>query len=165
VGSASSVLRNLLALKRINPPYMTTQSPKPGALNVFNVVLLKHTPQPEETVAMAAKLCYSPLGIEELKEKNSTSDIEKFLNKIMAMGHTSVLEHAVFTFGIEGISRVTSHQLVRHRIASYSQQSQRYVQEKGQFEYIVPPTVADNEKAKAAFDNMMRECQRLYDDW
>ncbi|MBI5788142.1 MAG: FAD-dependent thymidylate synthase [Candidatus Schekmanbacteria bacterium] len=130
----------------------------------LNVILLKHTPQPEETVALAAKLCYSPLGIEDLKQKNSSSDIEKFLNKITAMGHTSVLEHATFTFGIEGISRVTSHQLVRHRIASYSQQSQRYVQEKGQFDYIVPPTVADNEKAKEAFDKMMRECQKLYDD-
>ncbi len=131
------------------------------ALSVF---LLKHTPDPEETIAFAAKLCYSPLGIAQLREKTLASDKEKFLSKIISMGHHSVLEHAGFTFGIEGISRVTSHQLVRHRLASYSQQSQRYVQEKGQFEYVIPPSVAENEEACQAFEAMMHRAQALYDE-
>ncbi len=129
----------------------------------MSVFLLKHTPTPEETLTFAAKLCYSPLGIEQLREKNLAADKEAFLNKIISMGHHSVLEHASFTFGIEGISRVTTHQLVRHRLASYSQQSQRYVQEKGQFEYIIPPSIADNQEARQAFESMMGQSQALYD--
>lgn len=131
------------------------------ALRVF---LLKHTPEPEEALTLAAKLCYSPLGIAQLREKNLASDKEKFLNKIISMGHHSVLEHASFTFGIEGISRVTTHQLVRHRIASYSQQSQRYVQEKEQFEYIVPPAVKESKDACQAFEMMMHKLHSLYDE-
>ena len=131
------------------------------ALRVF---LLKHTPEPEQTVAFAAKLCYSPLGIAQLREKNQAADVQAFLRRIIRMGHHSVLEHASFTFGIEGISRVTSHQLVRHRLASYSQQSQRYVREKGQFDYITPPSIAHNEQARRAFEAMMRQAQLLYDE-
>mgnify|MGYP003411318891 CR=1 FL=1 len=93
----------------------------------MKVVLLKNTPEPEKTVAMAARLCYSGSSIRELEDKVAGISFEKFLGKILKMGHLSVLEHASFTFGIEGISRATSHQLVRHRLASYSQQSQRYV--------------------------------------
>ena len=88
----------------------------------MNVTLIEHTPNPERTVALAARLCYSPTSIDDLREKLAASDIESFLDKIMSLGHHSVLEHASFTFGIEGISRVTTHQLVRHRIASFSQQ-------------------------------------------
>lgn len=131
---------------------------------MLSVSLLKHTPAPEETIAFAAKLCYSPLGIAQLREKNVASDKEVFLNKIISMGHHSVLEHAGFTFGIEGISRVTSHQLVRHRVASYSQQSQRYVQEKEQFDYVIPPSIAKNQEACQAFKAMMQHSQTLYDE-
>ncbi|HTY20702.1 MAG TPA: FAD-dependent thymidylate synthase, partial [Geobacteraceae bacterium] len=77
----------------------------------MKVSLLQHTPDPELTVALAARLCYSPAAIDELKERLSTTDIRDFLEKIMSLGHQSVLEHASFTFGIDGISRVTSHQL------------------------------------------------------
>lgn len=85
----------------------------------MNVQLLQHTPNPEQAVTTAARLCYSASGIDELLTKIETSDNAKFVSKIIGIGHHSVLEHASFTFGIEGISRVTSHQLVRHRVASY----------------------------------------------
>ena len=91
------------------------------------VVLFRHTPDPEKAVSTAAKLCYSSLDIDELKDDVEKSDQRPFLRKIISLGHQSVLEHASFTFLIEGISRVTTHQLVRHRLASYSQRSQRYV--------------------------------------
>jgi thymidylate synthase (FAD) len=100
----------------------------------LNVVLLRHTPEPEEVVAMAAKLCYSPSGVEELKEKIEAKDQAAFVEKLASIGHLSPIEHVSFSFGIEGISRACSHQLVRHRVASYSQQSQRYVKEE-QFDY------------------------------
>lgn len=116
------------------------------------VTLIGHTPQPEETVALAARLCYSPSSISDLKEKLDSSDITRFLDKIMSLGHHSVLEHASFTFGIEGISRVTSHQLVRHRIASFSQQSQRYVSHKDHFSTIMPDTIAAHPESKRIFD-------------
>lgn len=118
----------------------------------MNIELLHHTPEPERTVALAARLCYSPTGLAELKEKIGSGDIRQFIDKIMSLGHHSVLEHASFTFGVEGISRVTSHQLVRHRVASYSQQSQRYVSHVERFDAVVPPSIDSNEEAKRIFD-------------
>src|SRR3972149_1787038 len=93
----------------------------------LNVVLLRHTPEPEEVVAMAAKLCYTSAGVEELKQKIEAKDQAAFVEKLASIGHLSPVEHISFTFGVEGISRACSHQLGRHRVASYSQQSQRYV--------------------------------------
>lgn len=104
----------------------------------MKVVLLAHTPIPEEVITVAGKLCYSKVGVEQLQEKQTLEDVERFTKMLVDMGHHSSLEHVSFTFGIEGISRVLSHQLVRHRIASYSQQSQRYVNLEGNFEYITP---------------------------
>ena len=101
------------------------------------MTLLASTPEPEKTVVLAARLCYSPSAIAELEEEVKGLSLEKFLGRILRMGHLSVLEHASFTFGVDGISRVTSHQLVRHRLASYSQQSQRYVKFSDP-EYVVP---------------------------
>lgn len=118
----------------------------------MNIELLQFTPEPERTVALAARLCYSPSGMNELLERVSSDDITAFINKIMTMGHHSVLEHAAFTFGIEGISRVTSHQLVRHRLASYSQQSQRYVSHAERFDTVMPPSIAADGEAKRIFD-------------
>jgi thymidylate synthase (FAD) len=86
----------------------------------LKVVLLRHTPEPEEVVAMAAKLCYSPSGVEELREKIEAKDQAAFVEKLASIGHLSPIEHVTFTFGVEGISRACSHQLVRHRLASYS---------------------------------------------
>lgn len=128
----------------------------------MKVKLLAHTPQPEKVIAMAAKLCYSPVGVDEIEENLSDESVEKFLNVLINMGHESPLEHVTFTFGIEGISRSCSHQIVRHRIASFSQQSQRYVK-LGQFEYIIPPQIAKIEEAKKIFIQSMKKDQEDYD--
>ena len=81
---------------------------------MIKVKLLEHTPNPERVVAMAARLCYSASGAEELAEKMSDEQVEKLVAKIVQMGHASTMEHESFTFGIEGVSRVLTHQLVRH---------------------------------------------------
>ncbi|WP_298268923.1 FAD-dependent thymidylate synthase [Geobacter sp.] len=128
----------------------------------MKVTLLQHTPDPETAVALAARLCYSPVGIEALREKLSKSDIAAFLDKIMSLGHQSVLEHASFTFGIEGISRATSHQLVRHRLASYSQQSQRYVTHVERFSAVVPPTIAERPELAARFEEQLQALHETY---
>jgi thymidylate synthase (FAD) len=126
------------------------------------VTLVRHTPDPEQTVALAARLCYSPVTIGDLQERMAGSDIRSFLEKILSLGHHSVLEHASFTFGIEGISRVTTHQLVRHRIASFSQQSQRYVSHKDKFDVIVPPTIAVNKELSERFAALIGDIHHLY---
>ncbi len=126
------------------------------------VKLICHTPDPEHAVALAARLCYSPVSIDALQEKLSGSDIKSFLEKIMSLGHQSVLEHASFTFGIEGISRVTTHQLVRHRLASFSQQSQRYVSHKNQFDAVVPPTIASEPLIRERYEAQMRSLHEFY---
>lgn len=125
------------------------------------VTLLKSTPDPEKTVAMAARLCYSDSTIAELEQKVAGVSNEKFLGKILKMGHLSVLEHAGFTFGVEGISRATSHQLVRHRLASYSQQSQRYVTAERP-EYVVPPSIEKDAGKKKRFERAVKSVYRLY---
>jgi len=128
----------------------------------MNVTLLQHTPDPELTVALAARLCYSSVGIDELREKLSQADVASFLDKIMSLGHQSVLEHASFTFGVEGISRTTSHQLVRHRLASYSQQSQRYVSHRERFAAVVPHTIQAVPEACKLFDEQLTALHGAY---
>src|SRR3989338_5024166 len=120
----------------------------------MNVTLLNFTPAPEKTVVLAAKLCYSDSNISQLEESVTGVSYEKFLTKILKIGHLSVLEHVSFTFGIEGISRATSHQLVRHRLASYSQQSQRYVKFKDTLEFVTPPSIKKNAKIGEKFSNI-----------
>ena len=127
----------------------------------LNVVLLRHTPSPEEVVAMAAKLCYSAANVEELKEKIEEKDQAAFVEKLASIGHLSPIEHVSFTFGVEGISRACSHQLVRHRVASYSQQSQRYVRE-ADFDYIIPQTIKGDVVAEKMFKQMMIDAQEGY---
>jgi len=127
----------------------------------LNVVLLRYTPEPEEVVAMAAKLCYSPSGVEELKEKIEAKDQAAFVEKLASIGHLSPIEHVSFSFGIEGISRACSHQLVRHRVASYSQQSQRYVKEE-QFDYVIPPSIKQDPALAKEFEKCMAEAQENY---
>lgn len=133
----------------------------------LKVILLRHTPNPEETIAMAARLCYSPSDITALRERIETKDQKVFVEKLMKMGHMSPIEHASFTFAIEGISRACSHQLVRHRLASYSQQSQRYVSEKSKpkeiFDYIIPPSIKEDATAKEIFEKFMFDAQKTYD--
>ena len=127
----------------------------------MNVKLISYTPEAERKVAMAARLCYSPVGAAELEERLSDTQVQSLVQKILSMGHYSTLEHASFTFAIEGVSRVLTHQLVRHRIASYWQQSQRYVKEH-EFEYILPPSVAANPSAKERFEGLMEEIRTVY---
>lgn len=127
----------------------------------LKVKLLRYTPEPEKLVASAAKLCYSPVGIEKIEESLDETKVVNFLDMLMNLGHESPIEHATFTFAVEGISRVLTHQLVRHRIASYSQQSQRYVKLE-QFEYIIPPSVKDNERAQKIFIKAMEDDQKYY---
>ena len=129
---------------------------------MLNVELLAHTPDCEKIVASAAKLCYSSSEIKGIMDGLDEEKIKKFLDKLMSMGHESPIEHVSFTFGIEGVSRALTHQLCRHRIASYSQKSQRYVKE-GQFEYIVPPTIAENKIDKSIYEDFMKHSQETYD--
>lgn len=130
----------------------------------MEVKLLRHTPEPEKTVAMSARLCYSPIGAAQLEEKMTDEQAAKLVRKLVSMGHFSTLEHVTFTFAIEGVSRVLTHQLVRHRIASYSQQSQRYVKEHN-FETIMPPTIAARPEAKEKFNRLMQDIQDLYNEY
>ena len=128
----------------------------------LNVSLLTHTPNPEKIISASAKLCYSSSDIDNLLNNLTRDNINKFLNKLIDMGHESPIEHVSFTFGIEGVSRSLTHQLVRHRLASYSQKSQRYVRE-GQFEYVVPKQIEDNPHAKRMYIGHMESTQDTYD--
>ena len=117
----------------------------------MDVKLLSHTPEPERAIAAAARLCYAPVGAAELLETMSDEAVRKVLKIIITSGHTSALEHASFTFAIDGVSRALTHQLVRHRLASYNQQSQRYVSYTDEPAFIVPPEVAADPVASSAF--------------
>ncbi len=130
----------------------------------LKVILLHYTPQPEEVVALAAKLCYSPADLASLKKKIKTKDQKGFVETLMKIGHISPVEHASFTFAIEGISRACSHQLVRHRLASYSQQSQRYIREATGFHYIIPPTIKEDRELKKLFKDFMAQAQHVYEE-
>ncbi len=129
----------------------------------MRVQLLTHTPHPEQVVAAAARLCYSDSSIAQLLGQ-PPEQIEKLLAKILQIGHYSVLEHAAFTFGIEGVSRACSHQLVRHRIASFSQQSQRYVSYDEPFAAVTPASIAQNPELSVRFERHMAETHLLYRD-
>lgn len=129
----------------------------------LKVKLMAHTPNPDAIVAAAAKLCYSPVGVDDIMKKLTDEEVAKFVEHLVSMGHESPIEHVTFTFGIEGISRSCSHQIVRHRIASFSQQSQRYVK-LDQFEYIIPPEIENIPLAKNIFIKHMEESQKAYDE-
>jgi thymidylate synthase (FAD) len=126
------------------------------------VSLLQYTPEPEKVIASAAKLCYSAVGIDEISMGLTEEKTSKFIDMLASYGHYSPTEHVSFTFAIEGVSRSLTHQLVRHRIASYSQQSQRYVKLDA-FEYIIPPAIEANEEAKEIFIQAMKKNQEDYD--
>jgi len=127
------------------------------------VELIRYTPDGERLVAAAARLCYSPVGVSEIEDSLDEEKIESFLSLLVDLNHESPIEHVTFTFGVEGVSRSLTHQLVRHRIASYSQQSQRYVR-LDQFQYIIPPAIEKNKIAKALFVKSMEESQHHYDE-
>ncbi len=126
------------------------------------VKLLKHTKEPEKTCAIAGRLCYSASGIEELEKKLDESKIKDILFKIIKSGHLSVLEHASFTFAVEGVSRALLAQLTRHRIASFSVQSQRYVKFKNGIDCVIPPTISKNKSLSAEYADFLKNTQKLY---
>lgn len=128
------------------------------------VILLAYTPQPVEAVALAARLCYSPLDIHGIKKDLTIKRQKGLIEKLLKSGHLSPLEHATFTFAVEGISRACSHQLVRHRIASYSQQSQRYVSMEKGFDYIIPPSIESDTGLKDRFVAFMEKTQDFYNE-
>ena len=127
----------------------------------MTVELISHTQNPQKVIAAAAKLCYSKsnaCGIMAGLDEDSAS---KFIRKLGALGHASPIEHASFTFAIDGISRACLAQITRHRIASYSVQSQRYV-DMTDFRYVIPPEIDNDETARAEFIYAMNECARNY---
>jgi thymidylate synthase (FAD) len=127
-----------------------------------DVRLLYHTPDPERAVAVAARLCYAPVGAAQLMEDLPEESVHKVLRTIMNSRHFSALEHASYTFAVDGVSRAMTHQLVRHRLASYNQQSQRYVSYEEEPEFIVPPAVAADENARVAYDAATSAAFRAY---
>ncbi len=128
----------------------------------MNVVLLYHTPDPERAIATAARLCYAPVGAAELMETMSEERQRSVLSTIMKSGHFSTLEHASYTFAIDGVSRALTHQLVRHRLASFNQQSQRYVKFKDGVSVVTPHTVEENPEAQALFDEAVAAAEEAY---
>jgi thymidylate synthase (FAD) len=129
----------------------------------LKVALLQFTPLPERAVASAGRLCYAPVSAAELKSAMSDEDVTRLVRGLVRSGHTSALEHASFTFAIDGISRACSHQLVRHRVASYSQQSQRYVRFGSDGGFVMPPNIAASPEARAVFEEAMENARRSYE--
>lgn len=122
----------------------------------MKVSLIAYTPNPEKTVAAAAKMCYAAADVDTVMEGLTDEKVANFVDMLAEIGHESPIEHASFTFAIEGVSRALLAQITRHRLASYSVQSQRYVAEKN-FEYVLPPEIEGDEKAKKIFlDSMAR---------
>ena len=132
----------------------------------MNVTLIRHTFSPEELVALGAKLCYSKATISDLTERISAQDQSSFIDKLLSMGHESIFEHASFTFGIEGVSRVLLAQLTRHRLASFSVQSQRYVSYEKGFGFIIPPRIeALGHEAVTRYIDQMNPIEKWYREW
>ena len=129
----------------------------------MEVKLLAYTPQPEKTVACAAKLCYAAADIDTVYEGLTEEKTASFLEMLSSIGHESPIEHASFTFGIQGVSRSLLAQITRHRIASYSVQSQRYVKENA-FEFVLPPEIEAIPAAKEEFLRAMEEDQKHYEN-
>ncbi len=138
----------------------------------LGVRLLQHTAEPEMLASIAGRRCYSGLDNEELVRDAREKDAAAYIRKVVGMGHVTIIEHASFTFAVEGVSRSLLAQITRHRLASFSVQSQRYVgetaarNEDGVFDYIVPPRIAELGPEKAAeFARQMAQIQEWYDGW
>ena len=128
----------------------------------MKVTLLAYTQNAQKIIASAAKLCYSSTNIDNITAGLTNEKTSAFVEMLSEIGHESPIEHANFTFGIEGVSRALLAQFTRHRIASYSVQSQRYVKE-NQFEYVVPPEIENNKQSKELFIKTMNDIQDSYD--
>ncbi len=133
-----------------------------------NVVLIEYTPNPERVVAAAGRLCYSSADVQALQQKVSRRDQSGYITMLRRLGHLSTFEHVSFTFGIEGVSRALLAQITRHRIASFSVQSQRYVGQSGEhgFDYVVPPAIeALGEEHMRRFAEQMAQMDSWYNEW
>lgn len=130
--------------------------------NLLKVSLISHTNEPEKLIACAAKLCYSPVGADGIRQGLTDEKVTNFVNMLAELGHESPTEHVTFTFAIEGVSRSLLAQLTRHRMASYSVQSQRYVKT-SDFEFVVPPEIAEISEAKEEFLRAMQEDAQHYE--
>jgi thymidylate synthase (FAD) len=129
----------------------------------LQLTLLQHTPDPDRAVAVAGRLCYAPVSAADLKQEMSDEDVAKLVRILVRSGHHSALEHASFTFAVDGVSRACTHQLVRHRMASYNQQSQRYVRFGEADSFIVPPSIATDPQARQVFLTAMEQARVAYD--
>ena len=134
----------------------------------LDVRLLAHTPEPLALIYAAFRQCYHAGYVADMWPRLLAGDIPRdrqadFVAKILESGHVSPIEHVGFTFAVEGVSRALTHQLVRHRIASYSQQSQRYV-DASNFDYVLPPAVARIPEARERFEAFMDEVGSAYRD-
>ncbi len=128
----------------------------------LSVTLLHNTPDPDRAVAAAGRLCYAPVSAAELTGTMSDDDVTRLVRGLVKSGHHSALEHAVFSFAVDGVSRACTHQLVRHRVASYNQQSQRYVNFSAADGFVVPPSIEGNAEAKRVFLEAMDQARRAY---
>lgn len=126
------------------------------------VTLLTYTPNPEYSVASAAKLCYSPSTIDGIRNGLTDEKVASFVEMLSEIGHESPIEHVSFTFGIEGVSRALLAQITRHRMASFSVQSQRYVAE-NDFEYVTPPEISAIPEALKLFEEAMQKDKDYYE--
>jgi thymidylate synthase (FAD) len=129
----------------------------------LQVTLLEHTPDADRAVAIAGRLCYAPVSAAELKQGMSDDDVAKLVRILVRSGHHSALEHASFSFAVDGVSRACTHQLVRHRVASFNQQSQRYVNFGAADSFVVPPSITANAEARRVFLEAMDHARDAYD--
>lgn len=129
----------------------------------MKVTLISHTPNPEKTIACAAKLCYANTTVGEVYDGLTDEKAASFVEMLASFGHESPIEHVSFTFGIEGVSRALLAQITRHRIASFSVQSQRYVNKDG-FSYIIPPEIKKNEAAMRVYEQTMQADLEAYQE-
>jgi thymidylate synthase (FAD) len=129
----------------------------------LRVSLLQHTPDPDRSVAIAGRLCYAPVSAAELQRGMSDDEVGALVRILVRSGHHSALEHASYSFAVDGVSRACTHQLVRHRLASYNQQSQRYVRFGDADSFVVPPSIAADPAAEAVFVAAMEQARLAYD--
>jgi len=130
-------------------------------MNFMKVKLIAYTPEPEKVCAASAMTSFKLKGASAHIDKITDEETHKIIRMVLGYGHVSVIEHANFTFSVEEVSRSCTHELVRHRLASYTQQSQRYVKIED-FEPVVPDSIKNNEKAKEIFDDTIELIPTVY---
>jgi thymidylate synthase (FAD) len=130
----------------------------------LKVKLLRFTADAELLCGTAAQTTIKSGKPTEILEKMDSETAKQKIKRVTGYGHASVIEHAYFTFSLEDVSRAMTHQLVRHRIASYTQQSQRYVTYDTLEKYVTPPTISNNNQAKKTFDNTLEKISAAYQE-